>query len=625
MGIRIENLREQAEQINESQAEAEESLARMRSEQEQAAANLSAVQASVRNAQTTEDRLHAMREEAMARAGLAAAERDVLQAEATLRDVLAKRLAAQQETRRYLDSAQEACGRIDAAKRAGSYGSGALGDARNGLMMDLIQGQQVMEQLGGTWRGGMLGVLPNGPGRDISLSTFEGAALMQGYIDWDNTDDPQKVYTLGSVRHQVGNDDYVPNRDDSGAYAGAPEVGSMALSGAQSLSSFSAASDHNEIIEEAESPDIPPSDGGMNVNAHEDIMSTWGHVKKIYTPDSTEYQETAWRCIEHLEARRAILEERQAECVVARENAERVISRLIVERDESDCDQTSLQRLQEFQELRWQAKETAQRISDELVALEGDLTSLYGVAEQDHRTTFISFSGEDFTHSYDGLITERQDLALKGFSGNCGINTECNQVNQQRGYRIGPVEGIKVALGHKDDAGNPAPLCLYKCDPDDPERFSAINGGTTWADRKEFLASYGLQAERLVRPTVMLPFNTPKGMSPEDIHWRMQEGTSVSLRLKGEDLAQEGLSQRLIWTVNEGGCLRNPTRANHCVNVVGVSFDIRGRVSCLWINDTGNWGGSNRIPISRGKYERMLRHTKGFSIELARWERNSGH
>ena len=55
--------------------------------------------------------------------------------------------------------------------------------------------------------------------------------------------------------------------------------------------------------------------------------------------------------------------------------------------------------------------------------------------------------------------------------------------------------------------------------------------------------------------------------------------------------------------------------ADHMVTVAGFSVDSSGSVIGLWLNDTGGFTVSNRIFVSREKFNMMQDCTDGFAAE----------
>ena len=487
--MRIENLREHAEQINDAQANADILLETARYEYEQASYALAAASSASQSAGSPQDRQRALRMEAMAQAGLEAAEARVRAAEATIREINAERSSAQRETQRYLDQTQEAYRRANAAAGVGPYGNDALTEASNGLLQSLIQGQQVMDLLGGTSNIIGFGGLPSVASGGISLSTLKGAAIMAGDSATESDSGPHKVYVRGGVRHYYSEDEQDPPNEE-------PIISTIHADRAESVP-YVAADAGGLVTTPATNARITQSEdsapeGGMNAFAHHDIVAAWNHIRSTYAPSSIEYQECAWRALEETEDYHKELSIRHTNALEQLSAATRELVRFDELARIGDYGQTSNKQREELETAYALAKEKAHAISVELNNAKSHLTELRNIASPDQRTSFVAFGGASFKHAYDRFVTEQQGRALEEFGGHCGINEACNIINQQRGYSIGPAEAIKSARGHKDENGNPKPLCQYRHDADDPGRYYDSNGSTSWDERREFLQSYGI-------------------------------------------------------------------------------------------------------------------------------------
>ena len=624
MGARLESLREQAERISDAQEVAQTTLERAQDTLGRAQHLMSLAQNRFSRCQNPDERRLAERDVAQAQAMLMAAQQEVNEANGQLRSIEAERSAAQRATQSYLDSAQEAYGKLGAAAQAGPYGAGILGDAQDGLLQDLIQGQQVMQQLGGTWHAVGFGGLPNTLAGGVSLSTLGGTAILSGGSDWDSPQDPQKVYTLGGTgRRSQDTSGFVTPDEESAVHPDSPmatqpispKVDDPGTKTGMITPGVSGA------LAQAVAPQTDSAlEGGMNIYAHRDIKATWEHIESNYDRQSTEFQECVWRTLEHAEGYHEKLEARRTEAMERARAISHEVAQLSLLQETENLSKSSIERMNELNTTYRQAAEELHAINNEMCDIEGVLMQLRAAADPAQRTAFVAFGGADYEHAYDRFVTDQQGQALGEFGGHCGLNEVCNMTNQQRGYSIGPAEMIKTACNHKDDDGNPKPLCQYKHDSDNPRRYFSTNGGTTWDDRKELLSSYGISAKRIKRGAL----GGTKGMTPDDIYGYLLRGESVGLTVKAQDLAQEALSQRTKWEKDSEGYFHSPRYSNHCVSVAGVSLDAKGHVSCIWINDTSGVTNCNRIPISVKKYWKMLRHTKDFGVEIGRWVGNSG-
>ena len=207
-------------------------------------------------------------------------------------------------------------------------------------------------------------------------------------------------------------------------------------------------------------------------------------------------------------------------------------------------------------------------------------------------TTFRGMSGADFKSSYKNFITDVQGHAVPGYTGDCGINETCSILNQQMGWKLTEADGIR----DYEQKG----LCSSK-------------GGTTAVQRATFLTEKGLSFRR-----VEGSYDTGVELSLDDIAANFNRGESAGLMLKSEDLSQAGLASRKFDFRKKFKDNLARYDANHATTVAGFSYNKQGKVTGVWINDTGNWAGSNRVFISAQKFYQMQRNTRGFSVEFSK-------
>jgi hypothetical protein len=219
--------------------------------------------------------------------------------------------------------------------------------------------------------------------------------------------------------------------------------------------------------------------------------------------------------------------------------------------------------------------------------------------DPEKRTTFKGMNGADFDSSYDSFITDRQGDAVPGFEGTCGINDSCNKLNQQTGSNWSEADGVKAFSEHKD-----GPQCVVGRDADE-------NGGTYAATREKFLTEHGLTFDDGNGKYC-------KNYSLDDIAARFNNGESAGIILKAEDLSQPELADRKFSFSNSFEENKHRKDANHATTVAGFSYDNNGKVSGVWLNDTGYFAGNNRVFVDADKFEQMQKQTKGFSIEFAK-------
>ena len=210
------------------------------------------------------------------------------------------------------------------------------------------------------------------------------------------------------------------------------------------------------------------------------------------------------------------------------------------------------------------------------------------------KTTFVGVEGSDFENSYNDFITSEQGQAVEGFGGTCGIIASCNMLNQQYKMAVNERQGVEdfIVKGRCEMSGE-----------------YGANGGTSYEQRKAFIEENNMTFERVEGSW------NGKAIELEDIAKRTQNGESACLVLKAQDLSQEGLSDRRLLPTKQG---LTAMKANHDTTIAGFSYDSKGKIAGIWLNDTGGWAGSNRVFISRDKFMQMQKMTDGFAVEYAK-------
>lgn len=232
--------------------------------------------------------------------------------------------------------------------------------------------------------------------------------------------------------------------------------------------------------------------------------------------------------------------------------------------------------------------------------------------DPESRTTFVGIGGAtDFEAAYDPFLTQPQGYEYDDTGGCCGIGTVTGMVNEQAGTRYGWAHGISEFI-IQDKASYVPMVQMRDC-----------NGGTSPERRCEMLERHGLEAHNR---TFGCFSKSSDVMSLDDLLELRREGCSVGLALKAQDLRGPTLSPRL--TSADGRGWQSSWRRNHSVAVAGVSVDRSGRPTGVWINDTGGWSRgaglrTNRIFVSRERYEAMVASTENLSVEWARPRRGT--
>lgn len=222
--------------------------------------------------------------------------------------------------------------------------------------------------------------------------------------------------------------------------------------------------------------------------------------------------------------------------------------------------------------------------------LEREMSSLRANLAPANETRFVGMGGAGFLSAYDSFITDRQGTARSDVLGCCGVGGAYSMVNRQTGSAYDWHEAINACLGAKP------PTMLYV--RGEPYR----SGGTSYDDRRKIYESYGLNSE-----WTQTGRGAPNQITVEGIANSILSGRSVGLSVKGRDLQLMDISRNK----SEPG----DYSADHMVTVAGFSVDSSGSVIGLWLNDTGGFTVSNRIFVSREKFNMMQDCTDGFAAE----------
>ena len=262
-------------------------------------------------------------------------------------------------------------------------------------------------------------------------------------------------------------------------------------------------------------------------------------------------------------------------------------------RDEIDSLQGNPENEAKIEELQGKIKHLEERID-----------SLFIDLKPDYQSEFVGYGGDkDFGKAYQSFITDRQGNKVYGIQGPCGLNAMQNIDNLLNGNKLGERPAINRARG----------LGIL----DESHKDFRKNGGTNYLDRKKYADACGLKSERY-DSSVFHRIDLDKMM---DNFTDKKKGCIIGL--KGEDLPDKKLGSRKRGTdVDDDGNKYTVSNkyANHAVTVAGFAKDKDGKCIGVYINDTGGWntdehGGSNRIFISKERFDKMQNHTRGFAVE----------
>lgn len=359
----------------------------------------------------------------------------------------------------------------------------------------------------------------------------------------------------------------------------------------------------------ANQPDQPEH---CNPHPRADIEAAYLLSQASFGAGSPEATEAAWRYADTLERQGA-----EARAAMERARSQRVAA----ERDYyAFCDAHASSALTSDERLELERLETRRSQAAGLEAQASAVVDRVGRRREEvtagldpaGRTTFVGLSGAtDFEDAYAPFLTHPQGYECDDTGGCCGIGTTMGIVNEQTGSRHGWAYGITEFIVH--DKASYTPMV----------QFRASNGGTSPEDRCAMLERHGLEAHH---HTFGCFSSGSDVMSLDDLLELRRKGYSVGLALKAQDLRGATISPRLTSAAGKGW--QSSWRRNHSVAVVGVSVDRSGRATGIWINDTGGWSRgagfrTNRIFISRERYEAMVAGTENLSVEWARPRRGT--
>lgn len=335
---------------------------------------------------------------------------------------------------------------------------------------------------------------------------------------------------------------------------------------------------------------------GFNENPHLDTEKSFDFVNSIYSKDSIEWQENAYRLIEINESKIKELTPKFNEI----ESKKNEIDDLLFEciRDNNLTPESCKSNVK-YQELLKESKQINLQYNNckkEIDKYQNKIDLIKDYINPEMKTTFVGFNGSDFEHAYDNMITQKQGHAFKEIQGCCGENATVNIVNVLTGTKKTEKEGLDIYLKNG--------WCDYneKGNPNE-------NGRTIFEQRKNFLNMFGISSTEI--KTTKLNDNN-KLINLNVVEKNFKAGVGCSLVFKAEDLNQESIYFR-----KKSIFLKYKNFQNHIAVITGVSHFYNGKIAGIWINDTGS-SISNRIFISEKKFEQMKKNTIGFGLEFSK-------
>ena len=518
----------------------------------------------------------------------------------------------------YLNQSSAAIDQLGRAASVTSYGRDANTAAQDSIRKTIATGQQALSALDADWSGhhagGNLAV-------SSGLSAFAPAAVGSEGIQHALPDDqmagvgqteepdPSGVEALvddmrtrlreamgpgreKSLLHEGGRVERWPDPDAfSPILDGIPGTDSVVASLQEAHENEVAAylQARNEAKEASVSVSTPATEatksitGGADTVQHElnghagaSASSACDMMLSQYLSGATEHSEALSRKVEMLRDERAKLDKLVNNKRSELDGIERAIGQFSQSHDAQSLTVDEAMQLLDLEARRGE--------------LEREMSSLRANLAPANETRFVGMGGAGFLSAYDSFITDRQGTARSDVLGCCGVGGAYSMVNRQTGSAYDWHEAINACLGAKP------PTMLYV--RGEPYR----SGGTSYDDRRKIYESYGLNSE-----WTQTGRGAPNQITVEGIANSILSGRSVGLSVKGWDLQLMDISRNK----SEPG----DYSADHMVTVAGFSVDSSGSVIGLWLNDTGGFTVSNRIFVSREKFNMMQDCTDGFAAE----------
>jgi hypothetical protein len=376
-----------------------------------------------------------------------------------------------------------------------------------------------------------------------------------------------------------------------------PEDGDLSDDGSDELSDDNIANsgkdiecDYNDLSDKSRHNDTP----------YEDSRRAFEYVDSKYSKESPTWQECANRQVELNQSMIDSLKPRYDELVRQRDNIDKQLYDYIHDNDMTPEKCASDPVYQDLLAQRQPIDKQCVKLDSQICQYQSQIDSVACDINPEMKTTFKGFNDSNFNDAYNGYITQQQGHARADVQGCCGIDGSISKINQQNGTLLNEKDGVKECLENK--------WCDYQANGK-PKN----NGGTNYAERTKFLNEHGLTNERVEGAY------RGKGdpITLKEIANRFNNGESCGLMLKAQDLSQEDLSTRKN-TISDWFKNEDQKSANHATTIAGFSYNAKGDISGVWLNDTGGWAKSNRVYISSDKFAQMQQNTKGFAVEYSK-------
>ena len=427
---------------------------------------------------------------------------------------------------------------------------------------------------------------------DTSTDTSDGVDTLSESSDMD--------YSDSSSECDLSDDgsDELPDSDTDTMDTG----GETTADGSDELPESDMSSDKINQSAVNDATDTKSSSSELNSNPDKDIETAFEHADVTYSKDSPTWQENANRYIELNQGKIDELKPQYDELSSQRDSLDQQMRDYIHDNEMTPEKCVTDSNYQDLLNQRNEINQQCEKLGGQIGRYQNNIDGISDYVDLERQTSFKGFNGSNFNDAYNGYVTQQQGHAYNDVQGCCGIDGSVSKINQQTGSNLSEKDGI--------DQCKTNGWCDYnkKARPGD-------NGGTNYKDRTDFLSSHGLSNDRVDGAY----HGKGQGFSLEDMSIRFNNGESCGLMLKAQDLSQPELSRRNT-TFSDFANGVDPKYANHATTVAGFSYDKDGKVSGVWLNDTGGWAGSNRVYLDGDKFNKMQHNTKGFAVEYSKKE-----
>ena len=346
--------------------------------------------------------------------------------------------------------------------------------------------------------------------------------------------------------------------------------------------------------------DIEKNYSHFNDDPNKDIEDAFQHIDYNYDEGSVEWQEAANRYVDNLENQLDEISKEYDDIKNDYLNKEEELNKVVHENNLSPENCNSNPDYVAANKDYLEAQKAFDAIDSKKSNIEAKIEGIKPYIKE--RTSFEGFDQSNFDDAYNGMITNEQGNTVENAKGTCSINSIASSCNKQFGTSFTEKEMF--------DKFNGEGKCTNKevtenMTPEEREKTISENGGTDYAQRAYMAKQLGLDYSATNGSKVSL----------EKMEDSMKKGYSVNLSLKSADLQQPGLSERskILGVFLKSNDSKN--YANHMVSVAGFSHNDQGKITGVWVNDTGGFTNSNRVFISKEKFDQMAQNTKGFSAE----------